>query len=378
MKKEVPFKKSPELRKAFLDLSEKWCRKHRLDLSDLAERCGVSMQYLSHISRYGRIPSKPILTLLALNLEMLDPADLFRIAELNDPWPYDKGMGIRRPGAHESGLLSINLDMNGFAEVVRDLVRSELQPKRFENLLGKRALRIGLNKGQFFLFEGKSEGFFPELIQALALSLHCKLEFVEVNHADFSDQLARGKIDCYGPIYRTAPRLINSLYSKPFCTVPIAAVGRTKKSAQLKELPAPKKVSDLRKKDYMVAVHQESMAHHYAESVIGIPKERLILCQIPDEALERVMLSNIPRPAHLMLTDKPMALKVLTSHTTALSSLFAESDSEAPPYEDSIAIRPDWPELLTILDQSIEFMQKSGAMSRIFEKYAPGVLGIEI
>ncbi len=378
MKKEVPFKKSAELRRVFLDLSEKWCRKHRLDLSDLAERCGVSLQYLSHISRYGRIPSKPILTLLALNLEMADPTELFRIAELNDPWPYDKGMGIRKPGAHESGLLSINLDMNGFADVVRDLVRSELQPKRFENLLGKRALRIGLNKGQFFLFDGKSEGFFPELIQALALSLHCKLEFVEINHADFGDQLARGKIDCYGPIYRTAPRLASSLYSKPFCTVPIAAVGRTKKSPQLKELPAPKKISDLRKKDYIVAVHAESMAHHYAETVIGIPSERLILSETSDEALERVMLSNIPRPAHLMLTDKPMALKVLKTHTTGLTALFEDSDSDAPPYEDSIAVRPDWPELLTILDQSIEFMQRSGAMSRIFEKHAPQVMGIAV
>jgi ABC-type amino acid transport substrate-binding protein len=378
MKKEVAFKKSAELRRVFLDLSEKWCRKHRLDLSDLAERCGVSLQYLSHISRYGRIPSKPILTLLALNLEIADPTELFRIAELSDQWPYDKGMGIRKAGAHESGLLSINLDMNGFADVVRDLIRSELQPKRFENLLGKRALRIGLNKGQFFLFDGKSEGFFPELIQALALSLHCKLEFVEINHADFSDQLARGKIDCYGPIYRTAPRLVSSLYSRPFCTVPIAAVGRTKKSPQLKELPNPKKISDLRKKNYIVAVHAESMAHHYAESVIGIPSERLILSEVADEALERVMLSNIPRPAHLMLTDKPMALKVLNKHASGLVSLFDDSDSEAPPYEDSIAVRPDWPELLTILDQSIEFMQRSGAMSRIFEKHAPQIIGVAV
>lgn len=376
MKKEVPFKKSAELRRVFLDLSDKWCRKNRLDLPDLAERCGVSLQYLSHISRYGRIPSKPILTLLALNLEMADPTELFRIAELNDAWPFEKGMGIRKAGAHETGLLSINLDMNGFADVVRDLVRSELQPKRFENLLGKRPLRIGLNKGQFFLFEGKNDGFFPELIQALSLSLHCNLEFVEVNHADFIDQLERGKIDCYGPIYRTAPRLTSSLYSKPFCTVPIAAVGRTKKSSQLKELPAPKKVSDLRKKDYIVAVHAESMAHHYAQTVIGIPNERLVLSEVSDEALERVMLSNIPRPAHLMLTDLPMALKVLKKHGAGLNSLFQEGDSEAPPYEDSIAVRPDWPELLTILDQSIDFMQKSGSMSRIFEKYAPQVIGV--
>jgi ABC-type amino acid transport substrate-binding protein len=378
MKREVSFNKSPQLRKVFIELSERWCKKHRLDLSDLADRCGVSLQYLSHISRYGRIPSKPILTLLALNLEMQDPEELYKIAQLNDPWPYDKGMAIRPPGANESGLLSINLDMHGFTSVVKDLIRSELQPKRFENLLGNRALRVGLNKGQFFLFNNKNDGFFPELIQALSYSLHCKIEFVDVNHVDFAEQLTQGKIDCYGPIYRTAPRLAESLYTKAFCTVPVAALGRTKKSAKLKDLPLPKKLADLRKKDYMIAVHEESMAHHYAETVLGVPKDRLIACEISDEALERVMLSNIPRPAHLMLTDKPTALKMLKSHGSAVSSLFEDSDSDATPYEDSIAIRPDWPELLTILDQSIEFLQKSGALKRISEKYSAQIIGLEV
>jgi ABC-type amino acid transport substrate-binding protein len=374
MKKELPFKKSLELKKSFIELADKWCRKHRLDLPDLAERCGVSMQYLSHISRYGRIPSKPILTLLALNLELKDPAELFRIAELSDPWPYERGMAIRPASATESGLLSVNLDLNGFAEVIRDMVRTELQPKRFDHLLGKRALRVGLNRGQFFLFNNqkghKDEGFFPDLLQSLALALHCKLEFIEINHTEFEEKLSLGQIDCYGPIYRTAPRLSSSLYSKAFCMVPVAAAFRVKKSALLKELPTPKKISDLRRKDYVIAVHEDSMAHHYAESVLGIGKDRIIPCQLPEEALERIMLTNIPRPAHLVLSDQPFIKKAIKQHNTAITELFSKGDSEAEPFEDAIAIRPDWPELLAIVDQSLDFMQKAGALKRIFEKYS--------
>ena len=145
------FLRSPELKRAFLDASEHWYRKHRLSPADLAERCGVSLQYLSHVGRYGRIPSKPILTLLAFNLSPDDPEAFFRAAKMSDPWPYEVGIGLRARSATESGLLNVSLDMKGFADAIRDIVRAEIQPKRIEQLLGKRALRVGLNRGQFFL-----------------------------------------------------------------------------------------------------------------------------------------------------------------------------------------------------------------------------------
>jgi hypothetical protein len=262
--------------------------------------------------------------------------------------------------------------MNGFASVIRDIVRAEVQPKRIDDLLGRRPLRVGLNRGQFFLFEeGKStgeEGFFPDLMRSLALSLHCEIEFRHVAHADFNEKLQSGEIDCFGPIYRSVPRLSQALFMKPFCTVPIAGIGRTKSAAQLVDLPLPKRIADLRKKEYVVAVHQDSMAHHFAISELGIPEERIVACEAPDEALERVMLSKIPRPAHLILADAPFAIRAKDEHGSAVAMLFEDGAGDLAYFEDTIAVRPDWPPLLGLLDQALDLLRRGGALRRLYEK----------
>ena len=376
------FSRSPELKRAFQEASEHWCRRNRLGLADLAERCGVSLQYLSHVGRYGRIPSKPILTLLALNLSPDEPAVFFRAARMTDAWPYDSGIGLRPRSAAESGLLSVSLDMKGFADAIRDIVRAEIQPKRIEQLLGKRALRVGVNRGQFFLLDERkgsnSEAFFPELIRALVLSLHCEVEFVNVPHSQFQQELERGGIDCYGPIYRTVPRIGHALFSKPFCHVSVAGLSRVRKASNLTELPVPKKVTELRKRDYIVAVHRDTMAHHFAEAELGIPRERLLPCDGPEEAVERVVLASLPRPAHIMLTDAPFAEKTNNEHPTTTELLVFNADSDAPPFEDTLAVRADWPALLAVLDEALDYLRKNGSLVRLFERAVgqPQSLGI--
>ncbi len=376
------FERSNELKRLFTELSEKWCRATRLELRDLADRCGVSLQYLSHIGRYGRVPSRPILTLLAFNICADEPASLFRAAGIRDAWPYESGVAIRQKSASDSGLLSINLDMNGFASAIREIVRAEIQPKRVENLLGKRPLRIGVNHAQFFLFEPKKQryedGFFPELIRALVLSLHCEVEFVNVAHADFDTQLDQGKIDCYGPIYRTAARIGHGLFSKPFCHVDAALLGRTRKANNLELLPAPKRLSDLRKREYIVAVHRDSMAHHFAASELGIPASRIIPCESSEEAVERIVLASLPRPAHALITDAPFAAKVQADHPTTTELIFSGKDTDAPPFEDTLAVRSDWPALLTVLDESIAYLRNNGGLGRLIERTIPGFRALGI
>lgn len=371
-KKEVPYERSTELRRTFNELAERWCKKHRLGLPELAERCGVSSQYLSHIGRYGRIPSKPILTLLAFNLEVPDPETLFRMAGIRETWPYEQGVGLRPPSPTDSGLLSVSLDMGGFASVIRDIVRAEVQPKRLEDLLGGRPLRAGMNRAQFFLFERENtkdpEGVFPELMRAIALALNTTIEFVDVSHAHFHNKLESGAIDCYGPIYKTVTRLSRCLYSRSFCAVPAAVLRRTKRVSALIEVPEPKRFSDLRQAPYVIAVHNESMAHHFATTVLGIPEHRLIPCEHPDEALERVLLAKLPRPAHLMLTDLPFASWAMKEHAPAISIPLAKSGDEMPRFEDVIAVRPDWPPLLNAIDQALDFLRKNDAIKRIADR----------
>jgi len=366
------FERSSELKRLFNELSEVWCRSSRLGMADLAERCGVSLQYLSHIGRYGRIPSKPILTLLAFNLSSTNPDIFFRAAGMLDAWPYEPGLGLRARSASDSGLLSINLDMNGFTQAIREIVRAEIQPKRVEILLGNRPLRVGLNRGQFFLFnkenDASEEGFFPDLVRALVLSLHCELEFVEVPHLEFDSRLNDGTIDCYGPIYRTAPRIGHGLFSKPFCRVAAVVLGRSRAAKNLEQLPPPKRFADLKKRDYVIAVHRGSMAHHFAAGELGIPESRIIPCDAPEEAVERIVLTSMPRPAHVMITDAPYAAKVDADHPTTTAMLLSSADGDAPPFEDTLAIRSDWPELLALVNETLEYLRTNRTLDRLLER----------
>ena len=366
------FENSAELKRLFNQLLEEWSRSHRLGLPDLAQRCGVSAQYLGHVGRYGRVPGKPILMLLALNFGMSDPGLLFKAAGLSEPWPLEPGLGLRPKGPGESGFLSLNLDMQGFAAAIREIVRSELRPKTVLELLAGRALRVGLNRGQDFFFADKggktAAGFFPELMQLTALGMHCDIEFSDVSHVDFAARLRSGEIDVFGPVYFTPHRMTQASFTTSFCTVRLGGVGRVRETSVLPHLPRPKKLSDLRKKGYRVAVHRESMSHHFALSELKIPPEQILPCDLPEETIERVLLSGIPRPAHLLLTDGPHAHKIHEAHPQTTELLFAAADPEIPPYEDTIAVRPDWPSVAGLLNETLGFLQRNGSIDRLFER----------
>ena len=55
------FEVSKDLKSFFNKELLKWKKDNRMTLDDLARRCGISASYLSQVSRYGRIPNKPIL-----------------------------------------------------------------------------------------------------------------------------------------------------------------------------------------------------------------------------------------------------------------------------------------------------------------------------
>lgn len=372
---------SADLKRTFIQLSDAWCKANRLTLADLSERCGVSHQYLSQVARYGRIPSKPILTLLALNLDVPDPNQFFRMAKITEPWPYERDLGLRKRSATESGLLSINLDMNGFASAIREIVRSEIQPKRLDALLTGRPLRIGLNRGQFFLFgKSDSDGFITEVFRSLALSLHCEVEFIDVSHATYASELASGKIDLYGPLYKTTQRASSGLFGTPLCRVAPALLRRTRVLSNLPQISAPKSFSELRKKEYIIAVHEDSMAHHFLVAELGVPKSRIVPCELAEEAIERIVMTNIPRPAHLMVTDMPFAQRTVRAHPDTVELVESVEDSQSFSFVDTFVVRHDWPSLLPIVEQSFEVLRSNETLKRIFFRtiQSPDTLGINL
>ncbi len=379
--KDQQFECSTELKKSFQQLSDAWCRRNRLSLADLASRCGVSTQYLSHITRYGRIPSRPVLLLLALNLEVPDPSEFYRLANVDEPWPFELDLGLRRRSATEGGLLSINLDMNGFTQAIRDIVRAEVQPKGIDTLLAGRPLRVGLNRGQFFLFDKtESEGFITEIFRALGLAIHAAIEFIDVPHSNFAAELARGAIDVYGPLYQTPQRAGSGLFCSSLCRVSPALLRRVRDAANFKNLPAPVGLNQLRMKEYVVAVHADTMAHHFIEAELGVPKARILACELADEAIERILLTNLTRPAHLMLTDMPFARRALDAHPDTLELVTLDDDMSSCAFVNTLATRQDWPTLASVMNQALALMKSSGNISRIFTRTVPDAkeLGVSL
>lgn len=367
-----PFERSAELKRLFNQHFTHWSKQHRLGMSELADRCGVSVQYLAHVGRYGRVPSRPILLLLALNFDLERPHELLKAAGSGDTWPFDAELALRPRSAADTGFLSLNLDMRGFTSAIREIVREEVKPKSLGELLGKKPLRVGLNPGQTFLFQrqGKAidEGFFPELARLLSLTLHSTVLFSPVSHARFAEALERREIDLYGPVYYTAHRISQALYTAPFCSVRMGALGRTRETPTLAPLPKPRTISDLSKRPYVIAVHADSMSHHFALSDLGIPSERIIPCETSDESIERIIMREIPRPAHLLLTDAPHAYRIHAAHLKDTLPLFSPADRNMAWYEDTIAVRPDWREVVVALNDGLAFLQRNGSIKRLFDR----------
>lgn len=372
------FETSRPLRQFFTLHLEKWEREERLGLTDLADRCGVSPSYLGQVSRYGRIPGRPVLILLALNFKLKDPAEIFRLANTKDPWPYDRPVRLVSGSEEQPGFLTVRLDMQGLTEAIRDVVKAESRPRTVRELTHGNPLRIGLNRAQDFFFSGPRDtfppkGFFPELCHLLELGLQTKIETRAVPFSDALELLTSGQIDIYGPMITTPPRLGKAHFTRPFSRIGLSALGRKKRAIGLAPLPAPKSLQELRTKPYIVSVLRDTAAHHFAETSLGADTV-LVVSDSPAEALERVTMVGIPRPAHLMLVDATIAVALYQSYRDDLELLFAEPERTLTFFENSIAVRPDWPELQLMLNEALLFMEKAGSLNALLERYVEGGL----
>lgn len=131
MTKRINFQTSGELKRLFLRELELWRKRHGLSLADLSARCGVSPSYLAHVGRYGRVPSKPVLILLALNFELADPGALFQAAHVDTTWPFEgTGQSITRKEANTREFLTVKFDVQGFMESVTQAIRAEIRPEK--------------------------------------------------------------------------------------------------------------------------------------------------------------------------------------------------------------------------------------------------------
>lgn len=376
--KKLPFDSSKELKALFLEEFEQWKKRNRAGLEDLGAKCGVSGAYLGQIGRYGRVPSKSALILLALNFSMRNPKDLFEAAGIRDVWPYEPGTHLGEKSSLEPGFLSVRLDMQGLTDTMRDIVRTELKPRSFRDLIRTRPLRVGINPFKSWLFqslqkntEGQIEGYFTELCAMLGMSLQCRMEFTVVDYAMYPRKFAQNELDIFGPIV-AAPNLpVGTLFTNPLYRIGMSALMRTKKISELDEVAIPKKPKDLSDSKYRIAVVETSRAHLLCNTRFQRQDNELILCKSTDEALERITLKATERPANIFMCNSVDAKIWKKKYGSDVEELFCEPESLLDFADCAVAVRADWPELVSTMNETISFLSSTGTLKEVFSRWVP-------
>ena len=376
--KKFGFETSQALKELLAPHFEQWKKKHGGDLDDLAALCGVSPAYLSHVRRYGRVPSVPVLILLALNFK-IDGNKLFQAAEVTEPFPYAPGLQIAQPEQQNDGLLSVRFNMEGFADAIRNIVRSEVRQRSVKDLLGSRPLRIGLNSHQFWMFDsktppadGKYSGIFPEFCRMLGVALQKEIEISYIPFANYIEALSNGKIDLFGPTQLRPNLPVEILFTIPIYHLGVSAVFRKRETPELEALPVPKDVEALRDERYQITVLRNSTAHLICNTLLKRPDSSLIICSSDAEGIERVTLRGISRPAHLFISNSITAIESHRQTPKDLTLLFATQNTLLDLAENSIAVRPDWPEVLPVINDAIRFVHSRGGFSERLAKLGSG------
>lgn len=385
MGKQVEFETSADLRRIFTREFDSWRERHRLGLEELSARCGVSSSYLAHVGRYGRIPSKPVLFLLALNFGMSTPSELLAAAHLSDAWPFEPDSQITRRERLSEGFLSVKLDMARFVEAIKTVVREESRPRTLNDLLQGRPLQVGLNLTQPWLFgtDSKGEidhasGLLPQFCSLLENALRCKIATSLVPFRGHIERLRRAEIDIFGPMLATPQNPSNILFSSPISRSGMSAVWRVRDTRSLEASSVPTRWEALRDTTYKVAVIRDSRAHLIANTKLNRRDETLIICDTIEEGVDRVLMRGISNPAHIFICSSINACRAAASHAEDLQLLFNTTDTLLDVADNALAIRPDWPEAVPMINNALAFILGSTGFSRqmlsIAQNYGPGLL----
>lgn len=366
------FGTSSELKRVFLRELDAWKNGSNLGLDQLSRRCGVSPSYLAHIGRYGRIPSRPVLILLALNFGMTNPRELLQAAHLEDAWPFEGALRLApMSDGRDSGFISVKLDMAQLVEAVRATIQLEHRPKAVPGVLEGRALRIGLNFNQGWLFEqlpdgspNPERGIMPDLCRALSTTLHTPIEMIHVPFERYVEQLCRGEVDIFGPIMCGAHCPPSIPFSIPVNRLGLSVLMRRRHTVGLPLLDPPTTLQDLIIRGYAIAVLKNTRGHLFCRTVLKRSEDSLILCNSDEEALERIILKGISRPAHIMVTHSMLAAQQAVEHPDSLTALFSDPGGTLEMCETAFALRPDWSHALGAFNDALRAVLATGEFSR--------------
>ena len=371
MKQHPEFETSAELKRVFVRELDAWRKQSHLGLHELSQRCGVSQSYLAHVGRYGRIPSKPVLLLLALNFGMARPEELLKAANVTEAWPFDGALRLAPHDSPEEGFLSVKLNMRGLLDAIQGAIRSEAQPKSLTQLRAGRPLRIGLNFTQPWLFgrlqDGSPDsetGAVPELCRLLSHHLGCEVETIATPFDRYVERLCRGDIDIFGPLLVSPFCPAHIKFTLPTHRMGLSLLMRLRPTSGLAPLEPPSSIEDLLNRRYALAALKDSRAHHYCVTRLKRSEDSVIVCSSVEEALDRVLLRGVPRPAHLFVTNAMFAIQQAREHAGSLASIFAKPGQLLEMSDNAFAVRPELNDALGEINAAV----KSAASSTNFQR----------
>jgi len=374
--KKFGFATSSLLKRALQQPLEDWKRRHG-DYNELADRCGVSPAYLSHVRRYGRVPARSVLTLLAFNLD-LDGANLFNLAGIKEPFPYESDLKLSRATEASKGLFSLSFNMEALSDTIREVVRSEVRQRSVKDLLSEGPLRIGMNDHMSWLFEGESSsehrGVFPEFCQMLGMTLQKDIQLTRTRYSNYIGMLANSQLDLFGPTMAIPNLPEHILYSIPIFKLGVSALVRKRKTTGLDLLPVPESIEELRNTDYKIAVLKKSLPHLIVNTLLKRPDETLILCSSDEEGIDRITLKGVNSPAHLFVTNSMTALLGHKKMQKETALAFHKKGTLLDLSDVCIAVRPDWPEALPVINDAVRFLQARGGLYRRLKNVHRGEL----
>jgi hypothetical protein len=308
---------------------------------------------------------------------MKDPVSLLRAAKVDEPWPFDSGAEINRAETPANGFLSVKLDMEGFVDAIKGVVRDQIRPRTIREILGDRPLRIGLNTIHPWMFESSengrvdpTRGFMPELCTLLGSSLGCPVSIKPLPYGQYVDALALGEVDLFGPVLSIPEGPAKAFFSIPINRLGLSALMRLRPTTGLEELPAPESFDEIRGTKYVIAVVRNSRAHLIANMRLNRPDEKLLVCDSVDEALDRLLLTGVNKPAHMFICTTISAHRYFQQHPSEVKPLFDTPSTLIEMADNTFAIRRDWAEAVPIINQALQFVLNSGGFARRAEELA--------
>ena len=167
------------------------------------------------------------------------------------------------------------------------------------------------------------------------------------------------------------PSASHGIVSDPIVHVGLSAMMRKHKVDRLENLPIPKSLRDLQTRPYTIAVLRNSRSHLFANVALKRADKELILCETIDEAIERITLSGMNRLAHVLVISAATAILLKEAHSDRVQALFTDRASFLEVSQNCLLARSDWPELLPPVNQSIQYLIRTGALEQLYHKWIP-------